>query len=134
MLSWCVAIKIFCAVCFEAITRGLDDVSKDWLNAPTPQELKFRLIITFKNNLISRLCPIILSCLSWWLFWKSMAGKALHMVEILVEHRILYSQSTGNKLDEGTVKIHHKIKRLKNVAHWRSHPRTAEYLYNNSTN
>lgn len=30
------------------------------------------------------------------------------------EHRSLYSQSTGNKLEAGTVKIHHKIK-SKNV-------------------
>ena len=37
MLSWCVAIKIFCTVCFEA-------------DSLASQELDFRLITTSKNN------------------------------------------------------------------------------------
>ena len=31
MLSWCVGIKIFGIVCFEAVVRGLDDVSNNRL-------------------------------------------------------------------------------------------------------
>ena len=31
MLSWCVGIKIFGIVCFEAVARGLDDVSNNGL-------------------------------------------------------------------------------------------------------
>ena len=27
MISWCVDITIYCIVCFEAVARGLDDVS-----------------------------------------------------------------------------------------------------------
>ena len=31
MLSWCVGIKIFDIVCFEAVERGLNDVSNNRL-------------------------------------------------------------------------------------------------------
>ena len=31
MISWCVTITIYCIVCFEAVVRGLDDVSNNRL-------------------------------------------------------------------------------------------------------
>ena len=41
MLSWCVAITIFCIVCFEAGARRLHDVSNNQLKCAGPQELDF---------------------------------------------------------------------------------------------
>ena len=41
MISWCVAITIYCIVCFVAVARGLDNVSNNRLKCADVPEIKF---------------------------------------------------------------------------------------------
>ena len=47
MISWCVDITIYCIVCFEAVARGLDDVSNNRLKCADIPGIK----LLFNENL-----------------------------------------------------------------------------------
>ena len=47
MLTWSVAITIFCIVCLEEVARGLDEVSNDRLNCANVPEIR----LLFNYNL-----------------------------------------------------------------------------------
>ena len=40
MLTWSVAITIFCIVCLDEVAHGLDDVSNDRLNCADVPEIR----------------------------------------------------------------------------------------------
>ena len=51
MLSWCVAIKIFCIVSCEAVACGLDDVSNNRLRHADVPGIRLPFSYSSKNNL-----------------------------------------------------------------------------------